>query len=218
MKRNSKLIIAIDGVSASGKGSVSKLIAEKLNLVHLETGLLYRAVGYFYLKNNLNQNDLTELENIAFNLNLSNLDKLDLQNEKIAKAASLVAKIPEVRKALLEKQQNFANFVPANKNGAVLDGRDIGTVICPNADIKFFLTASLEVRAKRRFNQLQNNKESNAALKEVTKAIKARDISDSNINNLAINNKEYTIIDNSNLSLKETFDLIINHIKKLKLI
>lgn len=215
---NNKLVIALDGVSASGKGSVSKLIAKEYNLVHLETGLLYRAIGYFYLKNNLNKDSIQELTEIANNLNLDTINNLDLQNEKVAEGASIVAKIPEVRKALLLKQQDFANFVPDNKKGAILDGRDIGTIICPNANIKFFLTASLEVRAKRRFDQTNYNKKSILAIEEVTQAIKSRDISDSYLNNLAMNNKGYIVIDNSNLSLNQTFDLFVKHINELDFI
>lgn len=215
---NNKLVIAVDGVSASGKGSVSKLIAKEYNLVHLETGLLYRAIGYFYLKNNLNKDSIQELTEIANNLNLDTINNLDLQNEKAAEGASIVAKIPEVRKALLLKQQDFANFVPDNKKGAILDGRDIGTIICPNANIKFFLTASLEVRAKRRFDQTNYNKQNILTIEEVTQAIKSRDISDSYLNNLAMNNKGYIVIDNSNLSLNQTFDLFVKHINELDFI
>ena len=206
-----KLIIALDGVSASGKGSVAKLIAKEFNLAYLETGLLYRAVGYFMLKSKLTISQTKELVDIAKNIELDNLQAIDLQNEIVAQAAAKVAKVKEVREALLFKQKDFANNPPFNKSGAILDGRDIGTVICPNANLKFFLTAELEIRAQRRFAQLKGNN-ARITLEEIKEALKARDENDKALNNLALNNKDYIIVDNSEFSLQQTFILLKEYI------
>ena len=139
----SQTVIAIDGPAASGKGTVSKVISEKLQFNYLDTGKLYRAIGAKYLEG---YQPITA----AKSLEISDLDKYDLQKPEIAQAASEIASIPEVRAALLKFQRNFSQKLP----GAVLDGRDIGTVVCPDARIKIFLTASLEARAKRRYVEL----------------------------------------------------------------
>ncbi len=144
------MIIAVDGPAASGKGTISKGLAELYNLPHLDTGLLYRAVGYAMLDKLEDDN----FENLAIDtaktINLKNLDAELLGTPEVAYAASKVAKIENVRSALRQFQIDFAK----QKTGAILDGRDIGTKICPNADVKFYITATPQIRAKRRTLQL----------------------------------------------------------------
>lgn len=135
--------IAIDGPAAAGKGTISKAVAAHFGFAHLDTGLLYRAVGRKTL-------DGTHPFEAAQTLCANDLDADDLRTPDVAQAASKVAVIPEVRAALVDFQRAFAR----RNGGAVLDGRDIGTVICPEAEAKLFVTASAEVRAERRYLEL----------------------------------------------------------------
>ena len=135
--------IAIDGPAAAGKGTIGKAVARHFGLAHLDTGLLYRAVGARMLRGE-------DPVAAARGLQLDDLDEASLRTAEVAQAASRVAVLPEVRAALLDFQQAFA----CRDGGAVLDGRDIGTVICPEADAKLFVTASAEVRAQRRLDEL----------------------------------------------------------------
>ena len=140
------MIIAIDGPAASGKGTVAKRLAVHYGLRHLDTGLLYRAVGASLLEAGHRPDDRAHAIAAARALNPSRFDENALKRQEVGEAASIVSAIPEVRAALLDFQRSFA----AAPEGAVLDGRDIGTVICPDADVKIFVTASPEVRAFRR--------------------------------------------------------------------
>ena len=140
------MIIAIDGPAASGKGTLGKRLAAHYGLRHLDTGLIYRAVAKALLDAGRNPNDVTAAVAAARALDPSRFDEGALKVHGISEAASIVSAIPEVRAALLAFQRDFAAEPP----GAVLDGRDIGTVICPNADIKVYVTATPEARARRR--------------------------------------------------------------------
>jgi CMP/dCMP kinase len=144
------MIIAIDGPAASGKGTLAKRVAAALGLPHLDTGLLYRAVGQQMLDRGLALDDKDAAAEVAAQLSLSWLVDERLRSGEAGKAASTVAIIPAVRSALRQFQVDFAH----QKGGAVLDGRDIGTVIAPDADLKIWVTASAEVRADRRFLEL----------------------------------------------------------------
>ena len=146
------MIIAIDGPAASGKGTLAKRLAAHFGLRHLDTGLLYRAVAKAMLDAHHPLDDRTRAAAAARALDVSTFDELALKRYEVGEAASVVSAIAEVRSALLAFQKNFAARPP----GAVLDGRDIGTVICPDADVKIFVTASPEVRANRRFLELQS--------------------------------------------------------------
>lgn len=143
------MIIAVDGPAASGKGTIAKALARHYGLPHLDTGLLYRAVGMAVLENGGDPASAVDALEAARHLS-SVLDHPGLKSEAAGKAASLVSAHPEVRAALLDRQRRFA----AQPGGAVLDGRDIGTVIAPYADAKLFVTASAEVRAQRRHAEL----------------------------------------------------------------
>jgi CMP/dCMP kinase len=140
------MIIAIDGPAASGKGTLGKRLAAHYGLRHLDTGLLYRAVAQAVLDSGHSLDDVARAVAAAQTLDLTRFDETALKSHAAGEAASVVSAIPEVRAALLRLQQDFAAAPP----GAVLDGRDIGTIICPFAHAKIFVTASPEVRAKRR--------------------------------------------------------------------
>jgi CMP/dCMP kinase len=143
------LLIAIDGPAASGKGTLARRLAARYHLPHLDTGLTYRALGKAMLDAGLSLDDSEAAVETAHNVSLASLDPNILAAHAIGEAASKVAVIPAVRRILVEKQRAFAN----QPSGAVLDGRDIGTVVCPNAAVKLYVTASAEVRAKRRFDE-----------------------------------------------------------------
>ena len=162
------LIIAIDGTAASGKGTISKKIAQNYSVPHLDTGLLYRLVGYKVLQG-------VDPVSAASQLHADELNVLDLKTLRVSNAASEVAKNPSVRAHLLAFQRDFAS----KPGGAVLDGRDIGTVICPNADIKFFITASPDIRAHRRYKELLGLGHS-ISFEKVLREIQERDERDSN--------------------------------------
>ena len=149
------MIIAVDGPAASGKGTLTGRLAEHFGLARLDTGLLYRAVGFRIIEKGDDPEETAIAVAAAERLRASDLNNPALRGEAAASAASVVAAIPEVREVLRAFQQNFAANPPGGAPGAVLDGRDIGTVICPDADIKLFLTASPEVRAERRVKELQ---------------------------------------------------------------
>ncbi len=144
------LVIAIDGPAASGKGTLSRRLADRYRLPHLDTGLTYRALGKAMLDAGLDLGDEASAVAMAGKVGLSALDASVLSAHEIGEAASKVAVIPEVRRILVDKQRAFAR----QPLGAVLDGRDIGTVVCPDATVKLYVTASAEVRANRRYREI----------------------------------------------------------------
>jgi CMP/dCMP kinase len=150
------MIIAIDGPAASGKGTLGKRLAAFYGLEHLDTGLLYRAVARLMLDKSRPLEDEGAAQAAAVALNLAYIDESRLRGREMGDAASIVSAYPTVRQALLEQQRLFA----ANARGAVLDGRDIGTVVCPDAPVKLFVTASPEERARRRHGELLQRGES----------------------------------------------------------
>jgi len=144
--------IAIDGTAASGKGTLAKNLAKKYDFVHLDTGLLYRKVASELIvkKKHTSTNLVRYSFEIARNLNFRDLKKENLRSEETAKIASLIATYPKLREILNLKQKEFVDNSKTKFRGCILDGRDIGTKILPNADFKFFIDASIEIRAKRR--------------------------------------------------------------------
>jgi len=166
-------VIAIDGPAASGKGTLAHRLAEHYGLPHLDTGLLYRAVACSLIDEGLPLDDVTAAEAAARGLSLTEFDPERLRSREMGEASSVVAAIPAVRAALIDMQRSFA----ARPEGAVLDGRDIGTVICPNATVKIFVTASPETRAQRRALELASRGEDvdYAAILEDVRARDARD-------------------------------------------
>lgn len=145
------MIVAIDGPAASGKGTLARRLAQDLNLPHLDTGLLYRATARALLDHGLALGDVAAAVAAARGLALTDFDAELLRGRQMGEAASIVAAIPQVRAALIDLQRSFAQ----RPGGAVLDGRDIGTVICPQAEVKIFVTASPETRASRRALELR---------------------------------------------------------------
>jgi cytidylate kinase len=144
------MIIAIDGPAASGKGTIARRLALHFALPHLDTGLLYRATAAALMAADRDIYDERAAVAAARGLGLTDFDEMVLRNREMGEAASVVAAMPGVREALLEAQRAFA----ARPGGAVLDGRDIGTVVCPQADVKIFVTASAQARAQRRALEL----------------------------------------------------------------
>lgn len=167
-------VIAIDGPAASGKGTLARRLAQYYKLPHLDTGLLYRAIACALIDEGLSLEDALAAEEAARGLSLNEFDSERLRSREIGEASSVVASIPAVRTALIEMQQNFA----ARPEGAVLDGRDIGTVICPNARIKIFVTASPETRAQRRALELAGRGEP-ADFDLILEDVRKRDARDS---------------------------------------
>lgn len=174
-------IIAIDGPSASGKGTVARRLAAHFDFAHLDTGLLYRAVGLMVLRAGGAPSDPQAAEQAAQHLTPAAIATLSqepaLREEATSAAASKVAAIPAVRACLLKFQQDFCQNPPNGKSGAVLDGRDIGTVIAPHAPVKLYITASAETRAERRYKELQGRGE-NVSYAAVLADIKERDTRD----------------------------------------
>ncbi|MER8749997.1 (d)CMP kinase [Mesorhizobium sp. M1050] len=144
--------IAIDGPAGAGKGTLARRLADHYRLNLLDTGLTYRAVAYALIQHALPLDNVSAAETAARQVDLAKLDRTVLSAHAVGEAASKVAVFPTVRRILVEKQRAFAKTPP----GAVLDGRDIGTVVCPDADIKLYVTASAEVRAKRRLAEIES--------------------------------------------------------------
>ncbi|MGR3716084.1 MAG: (d)CMP kinase [Thermohalobaculum sp.] len=168
-----RFVVAIDGPAAAGKGTIARAVAARFGFDHLDTGLLYRAVGRKALDQGLGVLDEGVAALVAGELTATDLEAEGLRGAMIARAASKVAAIPAVRKALLDFQRRFA----AREGGAVLDGRDIGTVICPDADVKLFVIASDETRARRRLNELLGRGE-DATFVQVLADLHSRDARD----------------------------------------
>ena len=219
-----KLVIAIDGYSSTGKSSISKLIAKELGLVHIDTGALYRGITFYALQHCTSPDghiDLPELFN-SFNkimlefrnedgkmvlyLNHQNIDR-EIRDQHVSDQVSFIAKQKPVRDFLLETQRNMAK-----KGGVIMDGRDIGTVILPNADLKFFLTASADARADRRFRELQQ-----LGIPQDREVVKenliARDKTDSEREIAPLKQADNAIlIDNTEMSREETLAAMLSRI------
>ena len=197
-----RFTIAIDGPAAAGKGTISKGVAGHFGFAHLDTGLLYRAVGRRTLLGE--QPDAAALALVAEDLNRD-----DLRTAEVAQAASRVAVVPEVRAALLDFQRAFAR----RAGGAVLDGRDIGTVICPNAEAKLFVTASAEVRAERRYLELTGSG-SHVTRDQVLADVKERDARDMERSEAPLKPAADAVtIDTSNLSIPDALRLAVEQIQ-----
>ncbi|WP_380056952.1 (d)CMP kinase [Falsihalocynthiibacter sp. SS001] len=190
--------VAIDGPAAAGKGTISKAVAAHFGFAHLDTGLLYRAVGARVLTGD-------DAIAAARGLTTADLERPSLRTGEVAQEASKVAVIPEVRHALLEFQREFAE----REGGAVLDGRDIGTVICPDAQVKVFVTASAEVRADRRYKELVAQ-DPEIKLAEVLADVIARDKRDSERATAPlVAAKDALLIDTSDLSIPEAVAQVV---------
>ena len=224
------LIIAIDGPSASGKGTVAKKIAAHFKLPYLNTGALYRLIAFRVIaqkidaaqfgdaKNFSANSALSEfrnlLDSLAQNISESELENEDLFSEDVGAVASVVAKNPLLRHKLFAFQQEFITNGSHLQGGAVLDGRDTTTVICPNASYKFFITAAVEIRAQRRFDQLKKQGK-DITYEEILAQLKKRDENDSSRKDSPLLVADDAIvIDNGNLTIAEGFEKILGYIAK----
>ena len=200
-----KFIIAIDGPSASGKGTIAKVVAGELGFAYFNTGALYRAVAYFMFKNKIKPTDVRALVSLIKTIDFSKIEELDLYSRTIGKRSSVVGAIPEVRNALLEVQQNFAT----DKDGIVVEGRDIGTVIFPNANLKIYITADIEERAARRFKQLQKNGEK-VIYDDVLRDLQVRDLRDSSRSDAPLTmSKDYFVLDTTKINVGTAVNKIL---------
>ena len=218
------MIIAIDGPAASGKGTLAKRLAQYFDYGFLDTGKLYRMVGWLQLQDT--RLDAIKATGQLVKMLEQNPDILQdkaiidqLTTEAVAAKASIVASIQQVRQLLIDLQRDFAHHPPQNKQGAVLDGRDIGTVICPDADYKFYIWASPEVRAKRRFDELQNKPLQDASQPVIYDAIladiKMRDERDMNRAHAPLKAADDAVtIDTSRLCPDAVFDLALKEISQ----
>ena len=206
-----KFVVALDGTAASGKGTLAKNIAKHFGFNYLDTGLLYRVVAY-YVKSSASFSKITKqtVENSLKLLRNKQFEIIDLRNEKISQIASLISSNKVVRENLLNYQRTFA----CQNGGAVLDGRDIGTVVCPDADVKIFVDADIRIRAKRRYSQLLKNN-SNANIENIIKDLKNRDNLDKN-RQLApmVLAKDAVLIDTSYITIREGTKKIISIISR----
>lgn len=207
------MIIAIDGPAASGKGTLARRVAAAMDYAYLDTGLLYRATGAKVLALGFDPSNEDAAVGVAEKLGADYLEGEELRSEEVGSAASKVAAIPKVRAVLLAFQRNLASSPPDGKRGAVLDGRDIGTVVCPDAPIKFYLTASVEERANRRFKQLQE-KNPAAIYERVLKELEERDARDSARDVAPLKMASDAIhIDTDRLNADAVFNAVMAHIR-----
>ena len=204
------MIIAIDGPAASGKGTLAKRVADHFGLPVLDTGLLYRAVARDLSVSGFRLDDPWAGAAIAKSLDPASLDDPGLRGAKAGEAASVAAKIPEVRAALLAYQRAFA----AQKPGAVLDGRDIGTVICPDAEVKIFVTATPEVRASRRHGEVAARGET-VSYDQVLADIIARDARDSGRGTAPLKQApDAHLLETSDMDIEAVFQAAVGLIKR----
>ena len=200
------MIVAIDGPAASGKGTIAKKLAEYFNLSYLDTGILYRAVALQMLTKGMNEKDSQSAEKVARQVSIDSIDHTGIRTRAVSDLASKIATIPGVREELLDRQRRFAQNPDPGKDGAILDGRDIGTVVCPHADFKIFIMADLEIRAKRRWKELLQS-DPTVIYCEVLEEMRSRDERDTNRKDapLAVTSGAL-VIDTSNNSIDVSFN------------
>jgi len=213
------MIIALDGPAGSGKSTIAKLVAKELNINYLDTGAMYRMVTLYFLNNKLNLNDENvvndNLCNISifiksnsFFLNGENVDE-KIRSVEVTRNVSLAASYRKVREFLVEQQREIAK-----ENSCILDGRDIGSVVFPNADYKFFMTASPETRAKRRFLQCQDSNSTQTEKEILEEIIKRDHIDTTREESPLLKTSDAIEIDSSYLTIEQTTEAIIKNIKR----
>jgi len=207
------MIIALDGPSAAGKGTLSRRLADHYRLALLDTGLIYRAVAHHVLAAGAAANEREAAIAAAANLRTDDLNTPGLRAEATGAMASKVAAIPEVRLHLVDFQRKFAQHPPGGAAGAILDGRDIGTVICPDADVKIFLTASQEARAERRFQELRTGGHDTIKAR-VLADMRERDARDSARSAAPlVPAADAFVLDTTALSADQVFERVVGHIE-----
>ena len=217
------MIIALDGQSGTGKSTLSKLVAKKLGFKYLNTGMIYRAVTYYFVKNNILPNDMNEITNALSNINIYikfdndnqmvYVDNQDItpyvSSQEVQRNVSLYSQIFSIREKITEIQRVFAQ-----NNNIVVEGRDIGTHVFPNADYKFFVTCNIEIRAKRRLDDLVKSGQ-NITLDEVVNSLKNRDYIDTTREFSPLTRADDAIdIDTSNSTIDESVNEIIEYIRR----
>jgi cytidylate kinase len=203
-------VVAIDGPAAAGKGTIAKAVAERFGFAHLDTGMLYRAVGKKAMDQGRGVLDEGVAVLVASELTPADLEVDGLRGGLVARAASKVAAIPEVRKALLDFQHRFA----AQPGGAVLDGRDIGTVICPDAQVKLYVIASDETRARRRLKELLQRGE-DTSLEQVLADLRSRDARDAGRDDAPMRQAEDAhLLDTTELAIDAAVDKAVQIIEQ----
>lgn len=208
------MIIAIDGPVASGKGTLAKRLSLELEYSHLDTGTLYRAVAASLLRNNNNPTNERAAIEASKNLSPADLNASNLRDEEVGHAASIVSQMVPVRRSLLIYQRNFANNPPNGALGVVLDGRDIGTIVCPNANIKLFITATSAERARRRWSELRA-RGIPIKLKSVRDSLVERDKRDLNREASPLRPaKDAHLIDTTNLDIDAAFEYAMNIVSR----
>ncbi|MBT5498505.1 MAG: (d)CMP kinase [Alphaproteobacteria bacterium] len=208
------MIVAIDGPSASGKGTLSKRLAAHLGFAHLDTGKIYRAVGMMVVRGGGDPADESVALQAAKSLEPAILADPELGGDTAAVAASKVAAITSVRDVLLQFQRDFAAMPPDGLKGAVLDGRDIGTVVCPEAEVKLYVTASADIRAERRHKELLERGESSIYAR-VLQDMKERDERDTNRSVAPLKPAEDAfILDTSDLDADQAFAAALAEIER----
>lgn len=211
-----EMIIAVDGSAASGKGTLSKRLATHFNLAHLDTGSLYRALALQLLNDGQNTGNIDKNQAIkaSSRLDFSLCKSPKIRTDRVASAASKVAAFKEVRANLLKLQRNFVNHPPYG-NGAILDGRDIGSVVIPKTPIKFFIDAKLEVRAERRLKELLHVGQS-AMFRSVLDELRERDQRDRNRDVAPLRAADGAkIIDTSIMDADQVFAVALGHVSKV---
>ena len=207
-------VIAIDGPAASGKGTLARKLAQHYGYAYLDTGSLYRAVGQAVLAAGRDPNDDAAALAAAENLDISHIDEKAIRTREAGEAASVVAAKPAIRAAILDFQRNFAATPPGGEEGAVLDGRDIGTVVCPDARVKIFVTASPEIRAHRRWLEL-NNSGLRVSEAQILEDVRERDRRDAERAASPMKPAaDAYLLDTSDLSIEAAFDAAVAIIDK----
>lgn len=205
---DNSFLIAIDGPSASGKGTIAQLLAQKYNLKHLETGLLYRIIACQLLEHDIKADDFTQVVNFASRLDFSKKDNVNYYTPEISEYTSKIAAYQEIRDLAFGVQKQFI----IDNNRAVLDGRDITTVIAPDADLKLYITANIEIRAQRRFLQYQSNN-INIDYKNILEDLKIRDQRDTSRQNSPLRDTKQALrIDSTDMSIEQVLEFIKQHI------
>ncbi|MGO1580031.1 MAG: (d)CMP kinase [Peptoniphilaceae bacterium] len=210
--------IAIDGPGGSGKSTLARMLADQLDITYIDTGSMYRSIAYKILKSNINLNNLREVKDLLSNTKIDYYkDSIyldgediseDIRSEEISKEASKISQIKEIREYLTNIQKEISE-----KRSLVMEGRDIGTVVIPKASFKFFLVASSEVRAKRRYKQLLE-KGQKVKFEDIKRELEKRDYNDINRKHSPLKKaKDAIVIDTSNMSLNETLDYMLKIIR-----